>query len=224
MDDLRYGLSEGESPRKRWARRWQRQAALAVLLGVLVVGGQPVAATYATSNSPGMAGMAGRVASVARSIVTPGPGAEVNTVAIVRDTVAPVTDSRPDFQVAFTHVDDAQVGRPFSYTLQVKNVGAASGAVSVSTVLPPELANVRVTAPGFVCTRRFSASGAQAGTLVTCSRNDLESGGMADILIEANAPAALGTIHLTAATSARDDQPDADETNNVADATVQIQS
>jgi hypothetical protein len=224
MDDRRYGLGERELPRQRRTRRWQWQAALVVLLAVLVVGGQPAAASYATSNPPGVAGMAGRVASVARSIVTPGPSAEAGTVAIVRDSLAPVTDSRPDFQVAFSHVDDAQVGQPFSYTLQVKNVGAASGAVSVSTVLPPDLANVRVTAPGFVCTRRFSASGAQTGTLVTCSRNELESGGVADILIEANAPAALGTIHLTAATSARDDQPDADETNNGADATVQVQS
>jgi hypothetical protein len=223
MDDRRYGLGERGLPRKRWARRWQWQAALVVLLAVLVVGGQPAAASYATSNPPGVAGMAGRVASVARSIVTPGPSVEAGTMAIVRDTAAPITDGRPDFQVAFTHVDDAQVDRSFSYTLQVRNAGSTSGAVTVSTVLPPELANVRVTAPGFVCTRRFSASGAQAGTLVTCSRNELESGGAADILIEANAPAALGTIHLTAATSARDDQPDADETNNGADATIQIQ-
>src|SRR5262245_14690991 len=128
MDDLRYGLSEGESPRKRWARRWQWQAVLVVLLGMLVVGGQPAAATYATGSQPGVpgvAGVAGRVASVARSIVTPGPSAEAATVAIARDTVAPAIDSRPDFQVAFTHVDDAQVGQPFSYTLQVKNVGTA---------------------------------------------------------------------------------------------------
>jgi hypothetical protein len=220
MDDRRYGLGEREAPRERWARRWHRQAGLAVLLAVLVVSGQPAAASYATAKPTGVAG---RVASVARSIVTPAPSADAATVAAVRDTVAPVADSRPDFQVAFTHVDDAQAGRPFSYTLEVRNAGAASGAVTVSTVLPPELANVRVTAPGFVCTRRFSASGTQVGTLVTCARNDLGSGEAADITVEANAPATLGAVHLTAAASARDDAPDGDETNNSADAVVQIQ-
>jgi uncharacterized repeat protein (TIGR01451 family) len=224
MDDLRYGPGEREAPRQRWTRRWRRQVALAILLAVLVMGGQPAAASYATGSQPGVAGVAGRVASVARSIVTPGPRAEAATVAVVRDTVAPATDSRPDFQVAFTHVDDAQAGRSFSYTVQVRNDGTASGAVTVSTVLPPELANVRVTAPGFICTRRFSASGAQAGTLVTCARNELESGGAAEILIEANAPASLGSVHLTATASTRDDLPDADDTNNDADTTVQIHS
>ena len=79
-----------------------------------------------------------------------------------------------------------------------------------------------MTAPGFVCTRRFSASGPQAGTLVTCQRGDLESGGSADVTIEANAPATLGPIHLTASADPRDEIAEADETNNDADVTVQV--
>src|SRR4051794_15489853 len=220
MDERRYGLSEREAPHPRLTRRWQRQAVLVVLIAMVVVGGQPAAASYATS---GPAGVAGRMASVARAIVKPAPSIEsVTGIVGARDAVAPATDSRPDFLVTFAHLDDAQAGRPFSYTLQVRNEGTAGGAVTVSTVLPPELSNVRVMAPGFVCTRRFSASGAQIGTLVTCTRNDLESGGSADLTIEANAPAGMSSFRLTAAASSRDDVPEADATNNDIDVTVLV--
>ena len=65
--------------------------------------------------------------------------AAATSVTAVRETAAPSPDSRPDFQVTFAHLDEAQAGRPFSYTLQVRNEGTAAGTVSVSTVLPPEL-------------------------------------------------------------------------------------
>ena len=115
-----------------------------------------------------------------------------------------------------------QAGRPFSYTIQVRNDGAAAGVASVSAIVPPELSNVRVNAPGFVCTRRFTPSGAEAGTLVTCLRNDLESGATADVTIEANAPSAAGTYRLTALADPRDEVAEADEGNNAADATVLV--
>src|SRR4051794_11535190 len=76
MDERRYGLSEREAPHLRLTHRWQRQAVLTVLLAVLVVGGQPAAASYATS---GPAGVADRVVSAARAIVTPAPSAEAVT-------------------------------------------------------------------------------------------------------------------------------------------------
>jgi hypothetical protein len=131
-------------------------------------------------------------------------------------------EDRPDFRVTFMALDDAQAGQPFSYTIRVRNDGGAAGVASVSAVVPPELSNVRVNAPGFVCTRRFTASGAQAGTLVSCMRNDLESGGFADVTIEANAPSEAGTYQLTAVADPRDEVAEADEGNNAADLTVQV--
>jgi hypothetical protein len=133
-------------------------------------------------------------------------------------------DERPDFRVTFVPPDDAQAGQPFSYTMQVKNDGGAATIASVSTVVPPELTNVRVTAPGFVCTRRFTPNGAQAGTLVACMRNDLEAGAVADVTIEANAPPAAGSYQLTAVADPRDDVLEADEGNNAADVTVRVRS
>ena len=187
---------------------------------MIVVEGQPVAASYATS---GPSGHAGRAASAARTAAAPAARAEAATTAsAARDLTAPSPDARPDFLVTFAHLDDVQAGRPFSYTLQVRNDGSAGGAVTVSTILPPELSNVRVTAPGFVCTRRFSASGSQVGTLVACQRGELESGATADLTIEANATATLGAIRLTASADPRDEVAEADETNNDADVTVQV--
>src|SRR3954449_3495471 len=99
MDGRRYGLSEREALRMQRAHRWQRQAVLVVLIAMVVVGGQPAAASYATS---GPAGVAGRMASVPRAIVTPAPSIEsVTGIVGARDAVAPATDSRPDFLVTF---------------------------------------------------------------------------------------------------------------------------
>jgi hypothetical protein len=135
---------------------------------------------------------------------------------------AAATDARPDFRVSFRSVDEAQSGRPFSYIIQVRNDGAASDVASVSAVVPPELSNVRVNAPGFVCTRRFTPSGSEAGTLVACMRNDLEAGAVAEVTIEANAPGTAGTYRLTAVADPRDEVAEADEGNNAADVTVQV--
>ena len=158
----------------------------------------------------------GRTAESARRHAAAPAQAEASTIS--------TTDARPDFRVAFTSLDDAQAGRPFSYTLQVRNDGAAASIASVSAVVPPGLSNVRVNAPGFVCTRRFAASGPQAGTQVTCLRNDLDGGATADVTIEANAPSAAGEYHLTAVADPRDEVAEADEGNNAADATVQVRS
>ena len=147
------------------------------------------------------------------------PVAARGTDLAVRDAA---TDGRPDFRVAFATLDAAQAGRPFSYTIQVRNAGAAADIASVSAVVPPELSNVRVNAPGFVCTRRFTPSGAQAGTLVACMRNDLESGATADVTIEANTPSAAGAYHLTAVADPRDEVAETDEGNNAADATILV--
>ena len=177
-------------------RRWHWQTIVAALIALIAVEGQPVAASHAT---------AARAARAADAVVRDG-----------------ATDGRPDFRVTFTTLDDAQAGRPFSYTLRVRNDGPAAGVASVSAVVPPELSNVRVNAPGFVCTRRFTPSGTEAGTQVSCLRNDLESGATADVTIEANAPSAAGTYHLTAMADPRDEVAEADEGNNAADATVQV--
>jgi hypothetical protein len=197
--------------------RWHWQAVVAALLAFLAVEGQPVAASYATSGSAGAAWHAAH--QFQSSIALPARVEAAPAAEAAEDATA---DVRPDFLVAFAHLDDVLVGQPFSYTLQVRNDGSGSGAVSVSTILPPEVTNVRVNAPGFVCTRRFSASGAQAGTLVSCLRNDLESGGAADVTIEANAPVAPGAFHLTAKAGPRDDATELDAANNEADAMVQV--
>jgi len=217
MDEMHGGQSRRMAPRGRSPWRWHWQAGLAALLALLAVEGQPVAASYATSNA------AGRSIQSARAVASPATAAGAASVSTVREAAARV-DSRPDFSVQFAHLADAQAGRPFSYTLQVRNEGNASGAVSVSTALPPGLSNVRVSAPGFVCTRHFSASGPQAGTLVACTRGELEGGDSADVTVEANAPVGLGPIHLTAVADPRGEVAEADETNNDADVTVEIQA
>ena len=216
MDEIRGGQGARSAPRRRM--RWHWQAGLAALLALLAVEGQPVAASYATANPAGRAVYGARVAPSAVAADT------AATVSARREAAAARADSRPDFSVQFAHLDDAQAGQPFSYTIQVRNAGNAGGAVSVSTVLPPELSNVRVTAPGFVCTRLFAASGPQAGTQVACTRGELEGGGAADVTIEANAPATLDSIHLTAVADPRGEIAEADETNNDADVTVQVHS
>jgi CARDB protein len=220
MDDTRDSQSERTARRVRPTQRWHWQAALAALVALLAVEGQPVPASYATAVT---AGAAGHVAHLGRSMAPQSVHADAATgTDAAREASAPAVDARPDFQVAFSHLDDAEAGRPFSYTLQVRNDGGTGGAVSLNTILPPELSNVRVTAPGFVCTRRFAASGPQAGTLVSCMRSDLESGAVADVTIEANAPATLGVFHLTATADPRDEVSETDEANNEADATVEV--
>jgi len=223
MDDRRDGQStrkaQGPARSGRQVRPWHWQTILAALLALLAVEGQPVAASYAT------AGPAARAAEIARRQAAPLAREEASASA-ARDTGISVrdgaTDGRPDFRVTFTTLDDAEVGRPFSYTIQVRNHGTAAGVASVSAVVPPELSNVRVNAPGFVCTRRFTPGGAQAGTLVACMRNDLEGGAAADVTIEANAPTTAGTYNLTAVADPRDEVAEADEGNNEADVTVRI--
>lgn len=196
---LRYGPA-ASGPR---GRRWHWQTMVAALIALIVVEGQPVAASFATAGSSR-------------------PTAETAPRQAAAPARAEATDARPDFRVTFSPLDDAQAGRPFSYTIQVRNDGTAAGVASVSAVVPPELSNVRVSAPGFVCTRRFAASGPQAGTLVACMRNDLEGGAVADVTIEANAPSTAGTYQLTAMADPRDEVAEVDEGNNAADATVQV--
>jgi uncharacterized repeat protein (TIGR01451 family) len=225
MDETEYGQNRNEatdaSRRGRRVRPWHWQMILAALIALFAVEGEPVAATYATSGPAHRAaeyarrgGPAPTHAAVAASI---NAGREAEAVA--RDAT---TDGRPDFRVTFASFDDAQVGQPLSYTIQVRNDGGAAGVASISAVVPPELSNVRVVAPGFVCTRRFTPSGQQAGTLVTCLRNDLEGGAVADVTIEANAPNAVGTYHLTAVADPRDEVAEADEQNNEADVVLHI--
>jgi hypothetical protein len=209
------GQARGSQP----IRPWHWRTILAALLALLAVEGQPVAASFATSGS------AARTAEVARRHAA--PAVQVQTASsphtaegVARDNA---TDARPDFRVTFASFGDAEAGQPFAYTIQVRNDGATSSVASVNAVVPPELTNVRVNAPGFVCTRRFTPSGAQAGTLVACMRNDLESGAVADVTIEANAPGTAGSYHLTAVADPRDEVAEADEGNNDADATIRVQ-
>ncbi|MGE3272984.1 MAG: CARDB domain-containing protein [Chloroflexota bacterium] len=212
--------ADASPPRHRWSGRWRWQAIVAVLLAFLAMDGQPVALTYAES------GFIARATHAAQRDAAPAaPSAKMLPAA----TSVPVDtmlkgDTRPDFRVSFAHLDDAQTGLPLSYNLTVKNDGAGGGPVTVSTILPPELANVRVNAPGFACTRRFAASGAQAGTLVTCTRNELNGGEVADLTIEANAPDQAGTYDLTATADPRDEVAEADESNNHASASLQVRS
>ena len=192
---------------------------LVVLLAVLAVEGQPVAASHATAGPAGwLAEVAWRQAA-ASARVEAAANRSREAEAAVRDAAAA---GRPDFRLTFAAPDEVQAGQSFDYTIQVHNDGAAAGVASVSAVVPVELSNVRVTAPGFVCTRRFTPSGAQAGTLVACMRNDLDGGETADVTIEANAPSAAGSYHLTAVADPRNEVAETDEGNNEADATIQV--
>lgn len=212
-------LAHGPAGSETRGRRWHWQAMVAALIALVAVEGQPVAASHATAGQAGRLAEFSRRQAAAPARVEASASVAQGTDVAVRDGA---TDARPDFGVTFTALDEAQAGRPFSYTLQVRNDGTVAGVASVSAVVPPELSNVRVSAPGFVCTRRFAASGAQAGTLVTCMRNDLEGGAVADVTIEANAPSAAGSYQLTAVADPRDEVAEADEGNNAADATVQV--
>jgi hypothetical protein len=216
------GIADRQAEQHGWhgqrARRWRWQAAVMALLAVLVVQWQPVAA-YS-----GQTGLAARAVDVARRLATPDTQALMSAGQTPGLDDAQVLDGRPDFGVTFTRLDDVQAGSSFTYTVQVRNDGAAGGAVSLSAVLPPELSNVRVVAPGFACTRRFTASGADAGTRVTCIRNDLDGGAVADVTIEAQAPSTSGAYRLTATADPRDEVAEVNETNNGADVTIQVHS
>ena len=202
----------------RWSGRWHWQAVVAVLLALVVMDRQPVAATYAAS------GFVARAADAARRAATP---VVLSEPALQPADVSPGDvllkgDTRPDFRVTFVRLDDAQAGMPLTYAVQVRNEGQGGGTATVTTILPPELANVRVNAPGFACTRRFAASGPQAGTLVSCTGSDLEGGAVAELAIEANAPATAGIYYLTATADPRDEVAEADESNNEAAATIRV--
>ena len=198
----------GRSPAARPLRRWYWQTVLAVLLAVLAVEGQPVAASPAS-----------------------GPGASVRTTRFARSVAPPplpvhqspaVATERPDLRLTSESVGTVTASQPFRWTLQMQNLGAAADAVSVSALAPPAVSNVRVTAPGFVCTRHFTASGPSAGTVVTCSRSDFEGGASAEVTIEANAPANPGVYQFSATADPRDDVQEADEANNSAALTVEV--
>lgn len=206
--------------RSRWGIRWHWQAMLAVLLALFVVDGHIVADTYAAS------GIAARAADVARRVGTPGPWPSASPSVSPSPTGASILaeEIRPDFQVAFSRVNDSEPGMPVSYTIQIRNDGQEGGTATLTTVVPLALTNVRASAPGFACTRRFTPNGAQAGTLVTCTRNDLEAGASTELTIEANASDMTGIYALTATVDPRDDVSESDEANNAASATLRIRS
>jgi uncharacterized repeat protein (TIGR01451 family) len=166
----------------------------------------------------------GRIATASFAAVAPIIHADVASSAAdgptSATTAAPV--DRPDFRAEVLGLSDGQAGHSISYTVQVRNEGGAAGSVRVSTILPPEFSNVRVSAPGFACTRQFSASGPQAGTVVACSRNSLQSGATADVTVEANAPAVAGEYRLLANADPRYDVAEAAEGNPQIVATVHV--
>ncbi len=171
----------------------------------------------------GLATTDGRLASTSFAAVAP----IVRPVRVSQSvddaaSVATAPVARPDFRADLVSASTGQAGQPFSYTVQVRNEGEAAGSVRVSTVLPPEFSNVRVNAPGFACTRQFSASGPQAGTVVTCSRNTLQDGATADVTVEANAPGVAGEYRLIATADPRGDVAESDEANNQIVTTVRI--
>ena len=133
-------------------------------------------------------------------------------------------DLRPDFHVSFSRVEDGQDGQPLSYTVRIRNTGQSGDTATVSMLVPPELQNVRVSAPGFACTRRFSASGAEAGTMVSCTRSELDAGAVAEVTIAANAPSVAAAYQLTATADPRDEIAEIDEANNDARATIRVRT
>jgi hypothetical protein len=181
----------------RWTPLSQWLVIVAAVLGLATTDGRLAATSFAA------------VAPIVRSDLAAAPAANDSSTGA---TVAPV--ERPDFRADVVGISTGQAGQLFSYTVQVRNAGGAAGSVRVSTILPPEFSNVRVNAPGFACTRQFSASGAQAGTVVTCTRNMLKGGATADVTVEANAPSVAGEYRLIAAADPRDDVAAADEANN----------
>ena len=113
---------------------------------------------------------------------------------------------------------------PLRYIVRVHNEGQGGGMAAVNTIVPLAMSNVRVSAPGFACTRRFTANGPQAGTMVSCTRNDLDAGASAELTIEANAPSEVAVYQLTATADPRDETDETDESNNETDATISVRS
>lgn len=214
------------SPRRcRPLRRWYWQVVVAVLLAVLVVEGQPVAVA-ASQASAAAQGRAARWAQRSQQTAgqLPGQAATVPAGSAFSEAASAAEHDRPDLRVSFAPLDDVQAGQPFRATLRVQNDGASASAASVSALVPPGMSNVRVTAPGFVCTRHFTASGPDAGTVVACSRSDLDQGAAAEVTIEANAPSGPGRYQMTALADPRDDVTEANEANNDARLSVEVQS
>ena len=177
---------------------------LAAVLGLATTDGRLASASFLA------------VAPIVRTDLT-APAADSST----SDAVAAPVD-HPDLRAEIVGVSAGQAGQPISYTVKVRNDGGAAGSVRVSTVLPPEFSNVRVNAPGFACTRQFSSSGPQAGTVVACSRNALPSGATVELTVDANAPTVAGEYRLLATADPRGDVAETDEANNQVVATVRV--
>jgi hypothetical protein len=180
----------------RWTPLSQWVVIAAAVLGLATTDGRLAAASFAA------------VAPIVRNDLSPAATTDSSAGA----TVAPV--ERPEFHAELVGVSAGQPSQPFSYAVQVRNTGGTAGSVRVTTILPPEFSNVRVNAPGFACTRQFSASGPQAGTVVACTRNVLQGGAAADVTVEANAPSVAGEYRLIATADSRDDVADNDDASN----------
>src|SRR5580765_2824581 len=114
----------------------------------------------------------------------------------------------PDLTIAKAGPTTVVAGAPMTYTLTINNIGTvnATGVRVVDTV-PAGLTSI--TAAGtslFVC--------GVAGQTVTCDGGAVNQGSNATVTINANGPAATGTITNTAVVDPNNTIPESDELNN----------
>ena len=114
----------------------------------------------------------------------------------------------PDLTLAKAGPTTVVAGAPMTYTLTINNVGTANATgVRVVDTVPAGLTSI--TAAGtslFVC--------GVAGQTVTCNGGAVNQGSNATVTINANAPAAAGTITNTAVVDPNNTIVESDELNN----------
>src|SRR5204862_736691 len=114
----------------------------------------------------------------------------------------------PDLTLAKAGPTTVVAGAPMTYTLTINNVGTAN-ATGVRVVDTVPAGRTSITAAGtslFVC--------GVAGQTVTCNGGAVNQGSNATVTINANAPAAAGTITNTAVVDPNNTIVESDELNN----------
>ena len=122
----------------------------------------------------------------ATSLEVRNPVTSTVSVVVTQDTPPPPTmvDLRIDKRDS---ADPVLINTPFSYFLDVSNVGSSvASGISVSDTLPAGLTLISAIGPGWTCTGTTTVSCSLAGTLA--------SGAMSSVTLQVRSPAAAGTL------------------------------
>jgi uncharacterized repeat protein (TIGR01451 family) len=147
--------------------------------------------------------------SASVSSPTPDPDAGDNA-----DSATTLVTASADLAVVKTGPATVVAGATVTYSVQVANSGPSDAAdLLVTDTLPPGVAFVTATGPGWSCTNVGDVS-------VTCTRATLAAGASSTITISVSAPAQSGSI--TNAVSVASTTSDPDPSDNTSSATTVV--